>query len=211
MGLRDKFTQGAPAPPGYEVEPDEGDSPISEASDDPVSAEIDALARKKLKHRMGVRRELKSLRSILNENERVLSLAAGHYEDHQGLIVMTERRLIFYEKGMARSRQEYSPYSKVSSIQTKTGMAYGGLTIYVSGNKAHLSHVLPKERVGEIGEYVRSRISDHYPTETPRLEGSAAPLASPEDRLRRLQAMLESDLISQDEYAAKRREILAEL
>jgi hypothetical protein len=78
------------------------------------------LANKKLRHKLGVRKELKNLPSLLHESEQVLNLAAGEYDDHQGLLAVTDGRLLFFEKGMVRSRQEDFPYSKISSIQTAT-------------------------------------------------------------------------------------------
>ncbi len=168
-----------------------------------LSAEIRELARQKLRHTIGVRRELKAVHELLAEGEMVLNLAAGGYDGRQGLLVVTERRLFFFEKGMARSRQEDFPYSKVSSIQTETKMTSGSLVIFVSGNKAVIKQVMPKERVAEIGEYVRSRISDG----PPRVDAPAGPTGAPE-RLRSLQAMLDQGLISPDEFESKRREIL---
>ena len=39
-------------------------------------------------------------------------------------------------------------------------MVFGKLVIFVSGNKAINDQVVPKERVNELGDYVRARISD---------------------------------------------------
>jgi len=212
MGIKGRFTKGAPAPPGYEApEPPQEQEPLEEPvqEGDAIAAEIRNLAAKKLRHRMGVRKELANLPSILGEGEQVLNLAAGQYDGKQGLIVVTDQRMIFYEKGLGRSRQEDFPYPKVSSIQTTTKMMSGEVIIFVSGNKAQLKSVLPKERVNEIGDYVRGRISDRAATAQPG--APAATNLGHEDRLRRLRAMLDQSLISADEYEAKRREILEDL
>jgi len=168
---------------------------------------LEQLSRDKLTHRYGVRRELKHAPELLAEGEEVLNLANGSYEDNQGLILVTDRRVIFFEKGMVRSHQEDFPYGKIGSIQTGTKMFGGHLTIYVSGNKAEIKRVIPKERVQEIGDYVRSRITEGAPAP------AAAPAAAPDhgDRLRRAKGMLDDGLISAEEYEAKRQEILADL
>ena len=74
--------------------------------DTDIRSDLRELANKKLRHKLGVKTELKNLPSLLHENEQVLNLAAGHYDGHQGLLVVTDRRLLFYEKGLGRSRQE---------------------------------------------------------------------------------------------------------
>lgn len=168
---------------------------------------IDALAKAKLAHRMGVRRELRELPGILLTGEQVVNMAAGQYEGRQGLVVVTEQRVIFFEAGMARSRQEDFHYSRISSVQTKTSMMLGSLIVTVSGSRAEITHIGPKERVGEIAAYVREHIG-----------GGAAPATAPtpattppQERMRRLQAMRDEGMLSAEEFEAKRIAILDEL
>ncbi len=221
MGLKDKFTQGAA--PREEPHSDDGDeveaglagSAAEEAEAiEGLSSEIREIANKKLRHKFGVKRELKALPEILGENEPILNMAAGQYDGKQGLLVVTDRRLIFFEKGMVRSRQEDFPYSKVSSLQTQTKMTSGVITIFVSGNKALIKSVLPKERVNEIGEYVRARIADGD-RPAPVVEAPAAAPASSEpthaERLRSLQALRDQGLITDEEFAARREKIIDSL
>lgn len=213
MGLRDRFTKGA-APSDLPAEAHTSqEEPLAtdeaELVGDDIRGDIRALANQKLRFKMGVRRELKHLPDVLAEREAVLNLAAGDYDGAQGLLVVTERRLVFFAKGMARTRQEDFPYSKVSSIQTGTSMMSGKLTIFVSGNKALIKNVLPKERVNEIGEYVRGRISDAPASQAAPTAGAAS--GNPAERLRSLQSMRDQGLISADEFEAKRMQILADL
>jgi hypothetical protein len=214
MGLKDRFTKGAAPRLEDAVGADAPDEPAADEAEligDDIRGDIRALANQKLRYKMGVRRELKHLPDILAEREAVLNMAAGEYDGAQGLLVVTERRLVFFAKGMTRTRQEDFPYSKLSSLQTKTSMMSGQLTIFVSGNKAHIKSVLPKERVIEIGEYVRGRISDT--PESPSLSAPATTSAEspPAERLRSLQSMRDQGLITADEFEAKRAQILADL
>lgn len=121
--------------------------------------EIEALAKEKLAHRFGVRKELKQLPSLLQEGKPVLNMAAGQYDGRQGLLVVTDRRAIFYEKGLGRSRQEDFPFSKMSSVRSETGRMRGKLTIYASGNSAVIEDIYPKSRALEIGDLMRDKIS----------------------------------------------------
>ena len=77
------------------------------ATDHPQAEKIAELAENKLRMKLGVKRELKGLAELLAEDEEVLNLARGEYDDRQGLVVVTDRRVLFTEQGMARSRLEF--------------------------------------------------------------------------------------------------------
>ena len=158
------------------------------ADDHPQAARIEDLASKKLNLKLGVRKELRKLTDLLGEDEEVLNLARGQDDGKTGLLVITDRRIVFTEQGMMRSRLEDFPYEKVSSVQTSTAMLSGQLTIFVSGNKAEIKDVMPKDRVKEIGDYVRRRIggggSSQAPIATPASAESIGP--SPIEQLKQL-------------------------
>src|SRR5262249_40882505 len=140
---------------------------------------IAALAQEKLgaAGRVFVRREIRKLDGKLAESERVLNLARGLYLKKDGLIVLTDRRVLFVEEGMVRSRLEDFPYDKITSVRTGTKMVHGEVTIFVAGNNVAFSGIRPKERAVEIGEYVRHRISAHLAGGPPAHAQAAPPVA----------------------------------
>ena len=133
--------------------------PVPEAD---MAGKIEQLAKVKLDMRLGVGRELKKLPRLLFEGEDVLNLARGRYDGKQGLVVVSDRRVLFMEEGVVRSRLEDFPYAKISSVQSQTTMMYGKLQIFASGNKAEIDQILPKARAPEIGDYVRHRIAEPH-------------------------------------------------
>ena len=178
-----------------------------------TTEEIQKLAEQKLQqNRFGVRKELKTLHELLHEGETVLNLGSGVYGGGQGLVVVTDQRVIFYARSLGRSWQEDFRYSKISSVQSETGMLGNGkLVIFASGNKADIHTIYPKERAGEIGDYVRSRLAADSPGGAAQGSGSAPTDADPAERLRRLKSMLDEGLVSAEEYEEKRSAILGEL
>jgi Bacterial PH domain len=106
-----------------------------------------------------VRRELRKLPEILGEREEVLNLARGEYDGKEGLLVVTDRRVVFSRAGHDSPPAGGLSLRQISSVQTKTGIRSGELTIFVSGNKATVKDVHPKQRAPEIGDYVRQRIA----------------------------------------------------
>lgn len=170
---------------------------------------IDELARTKLQMKTGHRKELKGLPERLDEGEDVITLAGGTVGSKNGIIAVTDRRVLFYEKGMMRSHEEEFSYARISSIESSSGMMSGKLRIFASGNKAEITNVIPKSSVQEIVDIVRARISG---------AGNAAPPVapagddrSPGERLRQLQELKDDGLISEEEFAQRRATLLEDL
>ena len=177
-----------------------------------TTEEIQQLAEQKLQNRLGVRKALKTLHELLHEGETVLNLGSGVYEGKRGLVVVTDQRVIFYDRSFGSSRQEDFRFSKISSVESVTGMLGNGkLVIFASGNKAVIHTVYPKECAGEVGDYVRSRLAADSPVAAAQESGSAPTDADHAERLRRLKSMLDEGLISAEEYEEKRSAILGEL
>lgn len=124
------------------------------------------------------RKEIKELPNVLARDERVEQLAPGFYNGGIGLLVATNRRLIFVDKGMLYGlRVEDFHYDRISSIQYKTGLLLGEITIYSSGNRAEISQV-EKSVVRQFGEYVRAKIGNPGPrTPAPPAAPPAVPQA----------------------------------
>ena len=105
------------------------------------------------------RREIKQLPDILGEDESVRRLVQGMYEDRVGLLVATERRLVFVSKGWFSLTVEDFPYGRISSTQYETGLLLGKLRIHASGNRSEITHV-DKTQVRRFAEFVRAKITD---------------------------------------------------
>lgn len=170
-------------------------------------ARIEELAKSKLQRKLGVGRELKKLPDRLDENEEVLNLASGTIGVKTGLVVVTDRRVLFFAAGITSTHQEEFPYRSVSSIEASTGMMSGKMRIFASGNKAEIKDVYPKNAVNEIADYVRARIGSHAAAPAT----AATPVSDPAERLRKLQRLRDDGLVSDAEFEAKRAELLSEL
>ncbi|PND49816.1 MULTISPECIES: DUF2510 domain-containing protein [Rhodococcus] len=98
-------------------------------------------AKDRLTATVGAGRELKNLESHLWEGERVDMLCVGQYGKGQGLLALTDRRLMFVFHGILGQTTEDFPLDKISSIQWGAGMLLGTITIFASGNKAEVKSV----------------------------------------------------------------------
>lgn len=105
------------------------------------------------------RKEIKELPNILWHDETIENMIMGTYNNGNGILVATNRRLVFVDKGFlfGLTVEDFS-YDKISSIQYETGILLGKLTIFTSGNKAIIDNV-EKPKVRTFGDWVRARIS----------------------------------------------------
>jgi hypothetical protein len=179
-----------------------------------AAQQIEGLAKKKLNARLGVKKELRNLPTHLSEGEQVLNLSSGTYDGASGLVVLTDRRVIFTSAGMVKSRLEDFPYGRVSSVQHSGGMMFGQLTIFSSGNKAELTN-MAKDRAKEIADYIRDRISISSQIPVPPAEAATPPSASNSEdafeKLKKLGELQEAGLITPEDFEQKKRELLASI
>jgi hypothetical protein len=156
------------------------------------------------------RKEIKELPSILWEDENVERLVQGTYGG-MGILVATNKRLIFVDKGIAKLRVEDFPYDKITSIQYKTGWTLGEITVFASGNKAEIKNVA-KDQCKLFADSVRARITAASPhASAPGAPITPAPSVSGGDvvdQLERLAKLKEQGILSEEEFAAQKQRVL---
>lgn len=104
------------------------------------------------------RKEITELPRILWEGEHIKGAIQGVYNSRQGLLVSTDRRMIFIDKGWVSLKVEDFPYNKITSIQYHLGWIFGDITIFASGNRAEIKQLI-KDQTRPFAEKVRNMIS----------------------------------------------------
>lgn len=107
--------------------------------------------------RLQVRRELKLLADRLGDGEALTALASAENGSKDGLIAVTDRRVMFVEKGLVRSHIEEFTFARISSVEATTRMRKGTLTVHATGNSTEFTDVYPKAAVDEIAGIIRAR------------------------------------------------------
>ena len=86
--------------------------------------------------------ELKDLPEVLHETESLRGIARGLYTNQSGLLLATNERVIFYDKGRQwGSHVEEFRYDKITSIEYATGQTGGTITINTTNNPAKIEMV----------------------------------------------------------------------
>ena len=157
-----------------------------------------------------VKQEIAALPSILWEDEAIVGAIQGQYTDRAGLLVASQRRLIFIDKGWASLRVEDFPYDKITSIQYSTGMVFGEIIIFASGTKARITQLAKAETVA-FADLARNHVNRRS-APAPQPIGEVAPSSSAEQwisMLERLAMLRQQGVLSDAEFDAQKAKILS--
>ncbi len=161
--------------------------------------------------RLGGGREIKKLQTQLNDGESVRFIAQGTYGNDQGIVVLTDSRLLFYFHGLTRQALEDYPLRSISSVQSKAGMATGELTVHASGNNATITHIV-KPDLKFLADALRQHLA--APAASSPGAASPAPAAAKDDvmdQLRKLAELRDAGIVTPEEFDAKKKDLLARM
>jgi hypothetical protein len=159
-----------------------------------------------MRWRRGGKRELKHLAGHLNEGETVQFIAQGTYDNHQGIVVLTDVRLLFLFHGILGQAKEDFPLRLITSVQTKSGFATGELKVFVAGSSAVISSIM-KDDLEPLANAVREGLAAQDATAAAP-QASVPPAADPFEALQKLASLRDADVVSPEEYEDKRQELL---
>ncbi|MGQ0483493.1 MAG: hypothetical protein ACT4O0_21015 [Pseudonocardia sp.] len=97
-----------------------------------------------------VERELRQLAAHLREGERVRRLAAGVYGSGDGLLAVTDHRVLLLRDGRSGQASEGFPLERVTSVRWLPGDGHGTILVGDSHTTAELSDVDPGEGAAAV-------------------------------------------------------------
>lgn len=169
---------------------------------DIIKSEIENLKLDSFRKFLG-RKEINELPEILSANEKIDNLIQGIYNKGQGILVSTNRRLVFVDKGLLYGlRVEDFPLEKITSIQYETGLIFGQVKIHISANIAVIDQV-DKAAARKFAEFVRDKLSQ------PK-EAAQQKIQEPNilDQLEKLGNLKERGILSDEEFQQQKRKLL---
>lgn len=110
--------------------------------------EYDRIATEIGDDRFFTRKELRHLPSILADGEQVLAFTSGLMHDQTWLITLTDRRIIFLDKGLIYGLKQTSiDLDKINAISGETGLMFGNIRIEDGARERRISNVWKKSVV----------------------------------------------------------------
>lgn len=152
---------------------------------------------------------IKYAESHLEADEQVLKSVMGAYETkilggdsvRNGVFMATNRRLVFYAKKLTGYDMEVFPYSTISSIEMGKNLMGHYISFFASGNITSMKWINTGNVPGFVEE-VKARIGKkEAPIESPDIAG----------QIKKLAELRGSGVLTEEEFAAKKQELLAKL
>jgi hypothetical protein len=156
------------------------------------------------------KKEINELPKILAANETLDHMIQGFYNNGNGILVSTDRRLIFIDKGLLYGvKVEDFPLDKISSIQYETGLLLGKVKIHSTSNVATIENV-DKSAARKFSEFVRDKLSRPKEQAAPVIVQAAAQ-PSVIEQIEKLAQLKEKGILSDDEFAEQKKKLLEKL
>lgn len=171
---------------------------------DEIKKQIQNLQISNVSNYLG-RKEINELPKILAESEIVDNIAQGTYNNGQGILVSTNRRLIFIDKGLLYGlKVEDFPLDKITTIQYETGLLLGEIKIHTSGNIAKIDNV-EKATARNFSEFVRNKLSEPKETISQNTQPNVL------DQLEKLAKLKDNGILSDEEFKEQKKKLLEKL
>ena len=163
------------------------------------------------------------LYDLLEDDEVLECLVGGTFRadtdrlhKHKGIAAATSKRVIFLDKGILGSTEVMEmPYRNVEAITYSTGMMFGGIQVTGRGMASfRIEDIAEKDSLQPFADCVRAHAeTDAQPlrhsTPEPAQPAPAAPTAmNAIDELERLAELAERGILTQEEFTAKKKQLL---
>ncbi|MGY1777129.1 SHOCT domain-containing protein [Geodermatophilus sp. SYSU D00804] len=186
-----------------------------------------AAAAARMSSTMGRKKEIRGLAAHLWPGERVEALAPAVLGTSQGLLALTDRRVLFVRDGWGGSSIDEYPLLRLGSILWDAGVLTGKLTVQDGGRKVTYTSV-PKADGGPFVDQVRAAVSallvppaQAAPAD-PFVKQAPAPAPQPGpagdggfpavvEQLRQLAELRDAGVITIADFEAKKAELLARI
>lgn len=155
------------------------------------------------------RKEFYALPEILDDEEAPVAITSGMMNDHTWLIVLTNRRIIFLDKGMLFGENRVIiDLSDITAIQGSTNLVFGEITINTAGQKHEISHVYKKAVNAFIQMADKAR--DQYRSDPiKKIKPFHQNTSDTVTQLEKLAALKNQGILTEEEFEKEKRRILA--
>jgi hypothetical protein len=190
-----------------------------------VASQVSAIIAENGDDRFFTNKEIKALPEVLSPDETLLSFCSGMYEGNTWLLSLTDRRIVFLDKGMLWGMKQTSvDLTKINSITLDKGLFFAKIRIN-DGGTGYLIDMVAKgissifvSKVEQALAALRSGRPVVPPGAAPdmrsispaRSEPSSPPFS--EDRLARIERLVtlrESGALTEAEFQAEKARIIS--
>ncbi|MCR3959593.1 PH domain-containing protein [Aeromonas veronii] len=155
------------------------------------------------------KKELDHLPEILLDGERVISFTSGMMDGNTWLITLTDKRIIFLDKGMLYGlKQAVIDLDKVNAVSGETGLILGSISIQDGAATRTIKNVQKKTVVNftnKVRDALEARKRPQFPHPASTNPAETTDVIS---QLERLASLKEKGMLSQDEFEQQKSKLI---
>lgn len=157
----------------------------------------------------------------LEPGETVRAAVQGQYEVkimgsdtvRAGVLIATDRRLVFYAKKLTGYDLESFPYRSISSFEQSKNMMGHAVTFFASGNRVHMKWIPINTDLAAFTSAVKQSMTPEPSAPAPAPAAAAAPAPGGDvmAQLKQLGELRDAGIVTPEEFDAKKAELLGRL
>lgn len=133
-------------------------------------------------------------------------MGTGKNAQHNGCFILTDQRAVFSRKGAFGEVFQAMPLEKISSVETRSSMGYRVLTMHTSHDELRFKTFEP----ASLFEQTYNRLEElRHQQGSPT--GAGQKSESPVDMIRKLAELRDAGILSEEEFSAKKQDLLSKL
>ena len=168
------------------------------ASEKELENEYNRIAKEQNNGQFLTKKELNYLPEILQDNEQVLAFTSGLMGGNTWLIALTNRKIIFLDKGMIYGlKQETIPLNRINAVSGSTGIFFGKIVITDGAKDREITNVWKKTVTLFINKCQEAIFTNSKAEENSYI------------KLEKLASLKEKGIINEDEFESEKKKILA--
>ncbi|MEV3900835.1 SHOCT domain-containing protein [Mycobacterium sp. NPDC050551] len=149
--------------------------------------------------------EASALSDFLHPDERVVELAQGLYGKNQGMLVLTTQRLFFFDVGLMSAKVEKFDFKAIGSLGFSTKLSGETIDISISGRSAEIKQIAHGRGAALVAAFRRVRSEAAAPAQP------TAPAQDLADQIRKLGELLDAGILTDEEFNAKKTDLLSRM
>jgi len=127
-----------------------------------------------------------------------------------GILIATDRRVVFYAKKLTGYDLESFPYGNISSFEQGKNMMGHNITFFASGNRVHVKWITANKDLEEFTVAIKAAMNATHVQAPP----AAPAVAAPPDvmtQLKQLGELRDAGILTLQEFESKKAELLTRL
>lgn len=166
---------------------------------------------------MAMDKDLEAIKTHLEEGEQILAAVQGYHvktvggkegNSRGGTLAATDRRVVFYRKNMGGFDFETFTYQTITSVERGKNFRGPHIRMTVAGNAMEIKQI-QKGDPDAVADAIRERVGHGATAPAVAAAPDAAPAPDLVEQLRALAGLRDDGILTEDEFSAKKAELLA--